>query len=311
MKIGVSLPQHTASNAEQWIGTRDVLEAASLAEASGLDSVWLIDHFFIPSVYDDMIANGEKPSAALRGVQVGAWECWSLASALAIATERVEIGTQVTNTGNRNPALLARLVDTVDDLSGGRVILGLGAGYFRSEYDAFGYAWENRVGRLEEALQIISPLLRGNSVSFNGTYYRTENARLLPKSPRSSGPPILIGSVKGGPRIRRLTAQCADYWNCYLAFGDSRPEALLPHRDLQFAACERVGRDPATLPVHVTVSVQPGDGGEAGPLAGSPKQIATQFARFRDLGVAHLVATLKPFSPSTLEVLAEASRLIR
>ena len=128
------------------------------------------------------------------------------------------------------------MADTLDELSGGRFILGLGAGAVPSEYDAFGYDFERRVGRFEEALQIIRPLLRGESITFSGEFYRTDEAVLRPKGIRSEGPPILIGLLKGGPRMQRLVAQYADQWNCWLAFRDNRPEAYIPYRDAMFAA---------------------------------------------------------------------------
>lgn len=158
-KFGIMLPQREGAMGGETARGGDLLALAAMAEELGFDSVWLVDHFLwhVPELsrYGEPVPRGEE------GVRFGFWECWAIASALAAATTHIEIGTLVVNTGYRNPALLARIADTVDELSDGRLILGLGAGAVLGEYEAFGYDYERRVGRFEEALQIIKPMLRG------------------------------------------------------------------------------------------------------------------------------------------------------
>lgn len=141
----------------------------------------------------------------------GVWECWTVLAALAEATQRVEIGTLVLCNSLRNPAVLAKMATAIDEVSHGRLILGVGAGWNEPEYRAFGLPFDQRVDRFEEALQIIRPLLRDGHVDFTGRYYQAPNCEDLPRGPRADGPPLLVGSE--GPRMLRLTAQYADLWN--------------------------------------------------------------------------------------------------
>ena len=284
----------------------DILELARLAEAGKFDSVWVVDHFLwnVPSLADF----GSPLPDGKEGVKFGFWECWTLVSALAVATERVEIGTLVTNTGYRNPALLARIAETVDELCNGRLILGVGAGAVPSEYEAFGYDWDRRVGRFEEALSIISPLLRGEMVTFEGEFYRTKNAELKPKGPRLNGPPILIGLLHGGPRMKRLVTQYADQWNCWLAYSDSRIEAYRQAYEELMTACKQHGRDPETLEKNAALCVcLPGhrpSHPDAVPLTGSPGEIAEQLTPYLAATVDHLVISLKPTTRDGINVLS-------
>ena len=196
MKIGVVI--NPAQNRTTGINPAytELRELAQAAESGGIDSIWLFDHLLFRF-------DGEST--------VGIWECWTLLSALAEATNRVELGTLVLCNPFRNPALLAKMAHTLDEVSGGRVILGVGAGWHQPEFDAFGYSFERRVDRLEEALQILNPLLRGESVDFDGTYYQASDCVIKPAGPRASGVPLLVAAF--GPRMLRLVARYADQWN--------------------------------------------------------------------------------------------------
>jgi len=169
---------------------------AQQAETDGFDSIWLADHLF----YRD-------PGSPTRGI----WECWTMLAALAEATQRVEIGTLVLCNSFRHPAILAKMATTADEVSHGRLILGVGAGWNEPEYQAFGLPFDHRVDRFEEALQILKPLLREGHVDFAGQYYQARNCDIVPRGPRKAGPPLLVGSE--GPRMLKLTAQYADLWN--------------------------------------------------------------------------------------------------
>ena len=274
--------------------------------------VWLADHFYFEPYDDYRVMDVECPDE-LAAVKFGAWECWSLASAIAVSTARFGIGTLVSNTGYRNPALFARIVDTVDDLNNGRIILGLGAGDFETEHRSFGFPFERRVSRFEEALGIIKGLLRGGKLSLAGEFYRVEDAQLLPKACRSHGPPLMIGTLKGGPRMSRLVAQHADMWNCNLALGDSSAAAYRVAWAPIARACEKYGRDPATLLRHATVDVnlreEPYPVPGSAPFSGSVGDIADRFREYAAMDVAHVSIILEPATREGVErfgdVLAE------
>lgn len=310
--IGLLLPHWEDGYEKGTPRIADVLESARVAERSGLDSVWLVDHF-LSEPYVDEADYWDVPES-WKGVTIGHWECWTLASALAAATEKIRIGTLVSNTGYRNPALLAQMMNTIDDLSGGRLVAGLGAGDYPAEHEKFGYSYERRVGRFEEALQIIRPLLRGETVAFEGEFYRVDGACLRPKGPSPEGPPILIGVLLGGPRMNRLVAQFADEWNCWIA-GDSRIDVYRKARAAVLRACEKHGRDPGTLGKHATIGVGlPGFEPEYPDevcIQGSAGEIADALGRFLDEDVDHLSVSLRPFSPESIEIFAEIAKLAR
>ena len=293
---------------------KDVLELAKLSEQVGFDSVWIVDHF----LYDagaEAAALGANPPPELMGRLSGAWEALTFVAGIATATDRVEIGTIVANTGYRNPALLARMAETIDALSDGRFICGLGAGDFESEHRFYGFPWERRISRFEEALQIIKPMLRGQSVNFEGEFYRTENACLFPKGPRPQGPPIMIGLLNGGPRMKRLVVQHADMWNCWLASTNSQPEAYQEPLDAMLASCEKHDRDPATLERCVTPRVCPTalrpKGFDNKPICGSINEIADQIRGFDALGVDHLPVWLWPNNKASVEAFAPVLEMLK
>ena len=314
MKLGCLLPTWTGAMDGITPRARDVVSLAQSAEAAGFDSVWLSDHLYFEPYTDFRVVGVEFPPE-FAGVRLGAWDCWSLAAAVAVSTRRVEIGTLVSNAGFRNPALLAKMVDTIDDLSDGRVILGLGAGDFELEHRAFGYPFDHRIARFEEALPIIKGLLAGERVTFSGEYHRTDGAQLLPRGPRPSGPPLMIGVLEGKPRMSRLTAQYAEQWNCMLGFGHSGPAEFLKHWAPIEAACLRHGRDPATLTRHATVSVNlldtpfpiPG----AAPITGQPGEIAARITDFGRVGVDHLSIMLNPWNAAGIEAFGEVIAALR
>lgn len=314
MKIGNCLPSETGALGGGDPSADDVIEMAKLSEEVGFGSVWLVDHF----LYDagaEMAALGAGPPPELMGVLYGAWEVLTMAAGIATVTENVDIGTLVANTGYRNPALLARMSETIDALSAGRFICGLGAGDFRSEHEFYGYPWEKRIGRFEEALQIIKPMLQGESVSFDGVHYQTKEAQLIPKGPRPEGPPIMIGLLQGGPRMKRLVVQYADIWNCWLASTDSHPDAYREPLGAMMAACEKHGRDPNTLERNVTPRVCPTDAHPEGftmkPLRGSVNEIADHLHEFETMGVTHLPVWLWPNTRESIEAFAPVLEAFR
>jgi len=299
MKVGLILPIAEDDEQHATPGYAQIRTIALQAEAAGFDSIWVYDHL--------LYRFGENPTA-------GIWECWSVLAALAEATTRVQLGTLVVCVPFRNPAVLAKMADTVDEISRGRLILGLGAGWHQPEFDAFGLPFDHKVARFEEALQIIVPLLREGRVDFSGTYYSAPNCELRPRGPSTRGPEILIASFK--PRMLQLTARYADSWNtAWLGL-----PTILPERRAKLeAACAAEGRDPATLAVTVGVSVAYSATGTASDtppspdkvLSGSRAEVAAGLRAYAELGVAHVICSLDPAMPEAVAWLAEALKIVR
>jgi alkanesulfonate monooxygenase SsuD/methylene tetrahydromethanopterin reductase-like flavin-dependent oxidoreductase (luciferase family) len=299
MRIGIVMPIAENDAVRGTPGYAEIRSIALQAEAAGFDSIWVYDHL--------LYRFPEQPTG-------GIWEVWTLLSALAEATSRVQLGTLVMCVPFRNPAVLAKMADTVDEVSAGRLILGLGAGWHQPEFDAFGVPFDHKVDRFDEALQIIVPLLREGRVDFTGTYYSAPNCELRPRGPSARGPEILIAAFK--PRMLRLTARYADSWNtAWLGLPTALPERRAP----LVAACAEEGRDPATLAITVGVSVmytQPGTTPEKPPsrdkvLFGSPQDVANGLRAYAEQGVAHVICGLEPTTVESLAWLAEALQIYR
>lgn len=312
LKVGLVVPQREGDldgMTPRWADMRTVAERA---EAVGFDALWVIDHLLFrrAELLDHL--GLPVPDAVEREPGVGFWESWSLLSALATATTRVELGTLVTCTGYRNPGLLAKMADTVEEISGGRLILGLGAGDSLFEHTAFGYPIDHRVSRFAEALQIIRGLLRDGHIDFAGAYYQARECDLRPRGPRAHGPPLLVGTLGNGPRMLRLVAEQADLWNGWLAYGRSHPDAVPPLRARLDAACREHGRGPASLERTVAVRVALLDRtvslGE--PLSGSPEQVATAFRQFAHEGIGHIQVLLTPATLAGIEAFAPVLELL-
>ena len=289
LKVGLILPETERQMNGGSASWRDLAEMARLGEEIGADSLWFTDHLIhrVP---------GEEPR--------GMWECWSLISALAAVTERAEIGTLVLCNSFRNPALLAKMADTVEEISGGRLILGVGAGWNKPEYDAFGYPFDHRAGRFAEALTIISGLLRHGEVDFRGTYHAACDCELRPRGPRRHGPPIMIGST--GERMLRLAARHADIWN---AWGKQDPAEIPPLRATVDGACRAEGRDPASMARSVSMLVDlPGAAGrprEEPPfVTGDAETIEGTLRGMAREGIGHVMVVLDPNTVAGIEALA-------
>ena len=297
LKVGLLLPETEGQFDGGTAHWSDLRTMTRLAEEVGFDSVWITDHLI-----------QRHPGQAPRGP----WEGWSLLAALAAVTDRVAIGPLVICTGYRNPALLAKMADTVDEISGGRLILGLGAGWHEPEYRAFGYPFDHRVARFEEALTIITGLLREGHVDFAGTYYQARDCELRPRGPRPQGPPLWIGTV--GPRMLELTARHADAWNAWFDKTGNRVENVPALRDAVDAACAAVGRDPATLERTLAVNVEVGPHApstmSAPPLTGSPEELAAGLRAYAAAGIGHVQVWLEPNTPAGIAAFAPVLELL-
>lgn len=294
MKIGVMLPVGDGDGpggaSPTWADVRD---SAMAAERSGLDSVWLADHLF-----------HRAPDGTMHGMN----EAWTLLSALAAVTERVDLGTMVLCASFRDPGLTAKMAATLDLVSGGRLILGVGAGWHDPEYEAFGLPTDHRAGRFEEWLEIVARLVRGETVSFDGTYHKVNGAVLAPPPARRI--PILVASRR--PRMLGLTATWADLWNTAW-FGTVNEKVEERIRELR-AAMTAAGRpaDAVSLTVGITV-VDPDQGTVTAPdsnaISGTVAELARAFKDYEALGVDHLIVGVEPVTVRSAERIAEAKRL--
>jgi probable F420-dependent oxidoreductase len=290
-RVGIQLPE-----VERRVEWPELITMAQTAEAVGFDSLWLGDHllYSLPG-----------------GVTRGPWEVWTSLAALAAVTERVELGPLVASAGFHAPAMLAKQAATVDAISGGRLVLGLGAGWNEREYRAFGFPFDRRVARFDEAFTIIRSLLREGRVDFTGEFHRLEDCVLDPPPARPGGPPLLIGSM--GPRMLEIALPHVDAWNVWWSDYGNTVEGFAAVRERVGEACRRVGRPPAELAATAAVYVAleggsgrlMGDypGGEVTPVRGSPGAIAAHLAAMADAGAAHVQLVVDPITMATIESL--------
>lgn len=293
MKIGLMLPL----GADETSGFGDLRAMALAAEESGLDSVWGADHLIF------------RDDEGTFGIH----ECWTVLTAVAAITSRVEIGPLVLALPFRNPALVAKMAAELDEVSGGRLILGLGCGWHEPEFDAFGYPFDHRVGRFDEGMRIVAPLLRGETVSFEGRWHRADNVQLLPPPIRPGGPPILIAGKQ--PRMLGLVAEHAAQWNAAWYGFPADADVLRTRLSDLHSALDAAGRDPATLELTAGIFVvfddATGDDLPERAIRGSLDEIADGLAGYADLGIGHLIAHVFPRTPGAVERLGEAAALAR
>jgi probable F420-dependent oxidoreductase len=293
MKIGIQLPE-----IEREVRWPEVREMILLIEEAGFDSIWVGDHLLY-----------RAPHVGVAGP----WEAWTQLAAIAALTERVEFGPLVASTSFHSPAMLAKKAATIDEISGGRLILGLGAGWNETEYRAFGFPFDHRVSRFEEAFTIIRTLLREGEIDFDGEYYSIRDCAIVPRGPRPGGPPLMIGSH--GPRMLAITAPHMDAWNAWHAWFGNDPTRLGPYLEQLDAALETAGRDPAEVEKTAAVLIQFGGGsgrvagdpsrGVSEPITGTYDQIAARLVEFRALGLKHLQIVLDPISLASIAEMAE------
>jgi alkanesulfonate monooxygenase SsuD/methylene tetrahydromethanopterin reductase-like flavin-dependent oxidoreductase (luciferase family) len=293
MKLGIIPSINEASVNGKTPRFREIQAIAQTAEQIGLDSLWLADHLIFRFPNQD---------------EQGCWEVFTFLSGLAAVTSTIQLGPLVACTSFRNPALLAKMADSLDEISDGRFILGLGAGWHEPEYQAFGYPFDHRASRFEEALQIILPLLRVGHVDFEGTYYQARNAVLRPRGPSPRGPKIWTGT--GGPRLLELSARYADAWN--QTAWRFRADHLKGAYPRLLEACQKVGRDPATIELTAATEVHfraPGsarDPKDTG-ISGTAEEIAEGLREFAAVGVTHLIVAL---DPGTIEGVEQFARVV-
>jgi probable F420-dependent oxidoreductase len=299
IRVGVQLPE-----VEREVPWTEYVAMARQAEDLGFDSLWLGDHL----LYRDP-----------GGTSAGPWEAWTMLAALASATSRITLGPLVACTAFHNPAVLAKQAATLDEISGGRFVLGLGAGWNETEFRAFGIPFDHRVSRFEEAFTIIRTLLREGSIDFEGRFYQARDCELLPRGPTPGGPPLLIGS--SGERMLRITAPHVAGWNAWFADTANSPDGVPALRDRVDAACAEAGRNPEAIERSVAVLVQfpggtgrrPGDTSEdlaAPPVRGTPDEIAAELRRYAAVGIAEVQLVVDPIDRRSLDRLGPVLELL-
>jgi probable F420-dependent oxidoreductase len=294
LKVGIQLPE-----VEREVRWPELLDMTRAIEDLGFDSVWVGEHLLYR--WEDRPARGP-------------WEAWTLLAAIAASTSRIELGPLVACTNFHNPALLAKQAVTIDELSGGRFVLGLGAGWNETEFRAYGYPYDHRIDRFEEAFTIIRMLLREGSTDFDGRWYQARDCELLPRGPRPGGPPLMIGS--NGPRMLRATMAHADSWNTWFNDTQNRPTGIPAVRAVVDEACREVGRDPAEVERTVAVLVRllggagrlQGTSAQAAiaPLDGDPSVLAETLRAFAREGIAHVQLVLDPITLEAIQAVAPA-----
>jgi alkanesulfonate monooxygenase SsuD/methylene tetrahydromethanopterin reductase-like flavin-dependent oxidoreductase (luciferase family) len=293
LKVGIQLPE-----VEREVRWPELLDMIRSIEDLGFDSIWLGEHLLY-----------RWPDRDPRGP----WEAWTMLGAVAATTSRVEFGPLVACTNFHNPALLAKQAVTVDEISGGRLVLGLGAGWNETEFRAYGYPYDHRIDRFEEAFTIIRTLLREGSIDFDGRWYQARDCELVPRGPRPGRLPLMIGS--NGPRMLRIAVPHVESWNSWFADIGNRPAGVPALRALVDEACRDVGRDPAELERTVAVFVRLPEGrgriqgvykrdpDPTAPLEGSPAEMAEVLRGFAAEGIHHVQLVLDPITTESIRAL--------
>lgn len=295
-RLGVQLPE-----VEREVRWPEYVAMAEAAERSGFDSIWLGDH---------LLYRGDGRA------ERGPWEAWTMLAALARVTDRVELGPLVACTAFHPPAVLAKMAATIDEISGGRFVLGLGAGWNRAEFAAFGLPYDQRVARFAEAYAVIQPLVAGNRVTHHGHLVDVDDAVLLPPPARTGGPPLMIGS--NGERMLRITLPTAHRWNTWYTDFHNRADEFAQLDARVTAIAREVGRDPATVLRSACVLVvtdrvageRPRDPGIA-PLAGSVEQIAAGIGELADAGADEVILVVDPITEGSIRQLGEVVAAVR
>jgi alkanesulfonate monooxygenase SsuD/methylene tetrahydromethanopterin reductase-like flavin-dependent oxidoreductase (luciferase family) len=290
LKVGFQLPE-----IERPVSWNEVISMARLGEEVGFDSVWVSDHL----LYRDLDHGSRAPL-----------ETWTSLAGIAASTERIAIGPLVACTSFHNPTVLAKFAASVDEISGGRLILGLGAGWNEVEYQAFGFSFDRRVSRFEEAFTIIRSLLRDGQVDFAGEFYTARECELVPRA-RPGGPPLLVGSI--GQRMLRITLPYVSAWNAWFSRTGNRPEGVRPLREKVDVACRAVGRDPREVERTLAVLVQPPGLTRVSSsepefmfpaIEGSATHIAEELSLFAQEGIGHVQLVLDPITEASIEAMA-------
>lgn len=288
LRVGIQLPE-----VEREVRWPEYLAIARAAEDVGFDSIWMGDH---------LLYRGDgRPER-------GPWEAWTTLAALAAVTERVRLGPLVASAAFHAPAMLAKQAGTVDEISGGRLVLGIGAGWNEAEFRAFGFPYDARVDRFEEAFGIVHRLLAGERVTFHGRYHHVEDVVLLPAPARR--PVLMIGST--GERMLGIALPHVDAWNTWFDLYGNTPEGFAAESARVTAVAERVGRDPAEIERSACVLVVLDRGAgerpipeDCPPLQGSADRIAGGLRAMAEAGAHEAILVVSPITERSIRELGE------
>ena len=287
-KVGVQLPE-----VERFVPWPEYIDLARRAETAGYDSIWVGDHL----IYD-------LPDGSTRGP----YEAWTTLAAIAAVTERVEIGPLVASTSFHAPAMLAKHAATVDAISRGRLIVGLGAGWNRREYDAFGFPYDRRVSRFEEALAIIVPLLREGRTTFHGQFYDVDDCVLDPRPVREGGPPLMLGS--NSPRMLSIGLPVVDSWNVWWSDYENSVERFAEIKAEVDAVMPQGRHVEATAAVLVTLPAGDGrlmgDAYDATVSTVTPDNLGDHVRGMANAGATHLQLVLDPITAEAVDTVGAA-----
>jgi alkanesulfonate monooxygenase SsuD/methylene tetrahydromethanopterin reductase-like flavin-dependent oxidoreductase (luciferase family) len=294
-EIGVCLPVYQYGPERSTPRWSEIQRAALNAEQMGLDTLW---------VPDELLWRADTASP------VGFWDGVSIAAAAAAVTSRIKVGSWVFSALHRNPGIIAKSAETLDEISGGRFVLGLGAGHAGAQSRAFGLADDMVAARFEEALQVIVPLLREGRANIEGTYHSARDLVQQPVGPRPGQIPLLIGGQKA--RGIRNAVLHGDIWSTY-ADEHSTLEELGPRLALFEEICQELERDPVSLGRAAGLSVHPlepaGDNDEA--IRGSAEQIADTLRAFREGGFSQIDLMVSPGTVEAIDALAPVVEMLR
>jgi alkanesulfonate monooxygenase SsuD/methylene tetrahydromethanopterin reductase-like flavin-dependent oxidoreductase (luciferase family) len=297
VEVGLVLPMGESfvdGSTARWAEIRAL---AVRADEIGFDTVWTADELL-----------WRPPDGETHGW----WECVAMTGAVAAATSRVKVGTWVTSALHRNPGITAKAVETLDEISGGRFVFGLGSGHAGRQGHTFGLPEDHVFSRFEEALRIIVPLLRQGRADFEGTFHAARDLEHRPVGPRPGRIPIMIGAK--GPKMLRLAALHADIWSWYVQERSDLAE-FGPQLAAIEAACVEAGRDPASIGKSAGIVVEPTSltGSEAvlgTPVRGSAEEIADAFREFGTAGFTNLELLVWPPTVAALDALAPVIELL-
>jgi probable F420-dependent oxidoreductase len=295
MRIGIQLPE-----VEREVGWAEYLAMARAAEEVGFDSIWLGDH---------LLYRGDGRS------ERGPHEAWTLLAALAAVTERVTLGPLVACAAFRPPGIVAKMAATIGEVSGGRFVLAIGAGWNEAEFRAFGIPYDHRVARFEEAFTIIRGLLAGERVTLQGRFWQAEDAVLLPAPANATRPKLMIGS--NGPRMLRTALPHVDAWNTWYDDYGNDADGFAALNERITGAARDAGRDPAEIErsACMLVALDRTSGErpltpEAPPIEGSPEQIAAALGEMAEAGADEVILVATPITERSIRQLGEVLALL-
>jgi probable F420-dependent oxidoreductase len=297
LRVGVQLPE-----VERVVRWPEIVDMAKRAEDLGYDSLWVGEHLLYR--FEDRSARGP-------------WEAWTAMGGLAAATSTIRFGPLVACTNFHNPAMLAKQAATLDEMSDGRFVLGLGAGWNETEFRAFGYPFDHRIDRFEEAFTIIRTLLQEGEIDFDGRYYQARDCEISPRGPTPGGPPLLIGS--NGERMLRIALPHVSAWNSWFTVTQNSPAGVAPLTAKVDAAAVDVGRDPADIERSVAVYVRLSGGGgrvqgnsetPPPPLAGDPETMALELRAYADAGIDEIQLVMDPITAESIDEFGRVLRIL-